>query len=93
MVRLKAGKYTLIASAYLEFQFLMVRLKECWCVFGAVCSYISIPYGAIKSGQQVTVFIEQEPFQFLMVRLKEEIALIDLEKYFTFQFLMVRLKG
>ena len=49
MVRLKDKKYKGAFFSVSWFQFLMVRLKEAMNEFKNIHSFISIPYGAIKS--------------------------------------------
>jgi len=53
-----------------EFQFLMVRLKECTSKLMPPIINISIPYGAIKSFLTIFFIFFIFLFQFLMVRLK-----------------------
>ena len=54
----------------IEFQFLMVRLKDCYKNHLIKIYEISIPYGAIKSYEVVVDENGTITFQFLMVRLK-----------------------
>ncbi len=61
--------------------------------FKNIHSFISIPYGAIKSNTVYSAFSIIKSFQFLMVRLKVQVLKAALNNAFEFQFLMVRLKG
>jgi len=60
-------------------------------IFVVVCK-ISIPYGAIKSENNIILIFEIIEFQFLMVRLKVAMQYLQEIVPKRFQFLMVRLK-
>ena len=53
------------------FQFLMVQLKDIYRPKDKLFSYISIPYGSIKSDIQDAYKRDEVIFQFLMVQLKD----------------------
>jgi len=70
MVRLKVTYLRATRIDFLEFQFLMVRLKAVDEFGKRFFSGISIPYGAIKSSTKSKSTKNATGFQFLMVRLK-----------------------